>query len=76
MSNIIEFSDDIASGDRIYKVHLDQRSLATVKLDKFDRALLDDIENGEKSGTPIADKLLGLETLVRRIEEQSEGEKK
>lgn len=69
MSNYIEVMDDIDG--KTYRVHLDTKSLRTVKLDPMDEALLDDIEHGEPSKTPLADKLLGLETIVRRIEEQS-----
>lgn len=71
MSNYIEVSDDIDMTGRTYTIHLDNISLAKVKLNKFDQALFDDIEHDKPSKTPLADKLLGLETLVRRIEEQS-----
>lgn len=71
-SSSIRFTENIDS--RTFELRLDldisSADLASVNLSDFDRALLDDIENGIPSNTPIADKLLGLETLVRRIEEQ------
>jgi hypothetical protein len=70
MSNYLEVQDDIGNTGRTHKLHLDGTSLAMVNLDNLDRALLDDIDHGKPSKTPLADMLLGLETLVRRIEEQ------
>ena len=56
---------------RTYEIFIPEVKIAMVNLSNFDKALLDDIKNGKKSNTPIADVILGLETLVRRIEEQS-----
>lgn len=70
MSSTYEWTDDIATGDRIINIRLTKADMATAKLTRFDYALFDDIQNGEKSNTPLADQLLGLETLVRRIEEK------
>ena len=67
----LEVQDDIAQGGRTFKLYIPQEDFVTVKLDRFDQALLDDIDHGEPSNTPIADRLLGLETLVRRIEQQT-----
>lgn len=65
----IEFSDDIPTGDRTIVIKLARADMQRVNLTKFDQMLFDDIQNGEPSNTPMADQLLGLETLVRRIEE-------
>lgn len=65
----IEYTDDIPTGDRIINIRLSKADMALANYSRFDRALLDDIENGEPSNTPMADKLLGLEIMVRRIEE-------
>ena len=66
-----EWIDDPITGDRTIIIKLTKMDMARAKLTKFDHLLLDDIKNGEASRTPLADQLLGLETLVRRIEEQS-----
>ena len=65
----IEFTDDIATGTRTITIKLTKADMVSANLTKFDHALFDDIQNGDPSNTPIADQLLGLETLVRRIEE-------
>ena len=65
----IEFMDDFPTGDRIINIKLTKRDLMKAKLTKWDYLLFDDIQNGKKSATPLADQILGLETLVRRIEE-------
>ena len=64
-----EYTDDISTGNRIITIVLTRNDMMNAKLTKFDYALFDDIQNGEKSNTPMADQLIGLETLVRRIEE-------
>jgi len=64
----LEWTDDIITGDRIIKICLAKTDLATAKFDRFDYALFDDIDNGEPSDTPMADILLGIETMMRRIE--------
>lgn len=54
-----------------YKITIPMLNLVGVKLDHIDRALLDDINSGVASNTPVADVLLGLQTLVYRIEQQT-----
>lgn len=66
-----EVQDYIPEGYRVYTLTIPSERLAQVNLSEFDQALLNDVEHGEPSSTPIADALLGLETLVKRIEEQS-----
>lgn len=68
MKSYYEWSDDVATGDRIIKIRLNKIEMASAKIDDFDRLLFDDIQNGEPSNTPLADQLLGLETLVRKME--------
>lgn len=68
MKSYLECTDDFATGDRIIMIRLAKKEMAMAKLDSFDYALFDDIENGEPSNTPMADQLLGLETLVRKME--------
>ena len=65
----IEVSEDIESNSKVYKVVVSASDYTEAKLTQADYALLDDIDNGEPSSTPLADKLLGLEMIVRRIEE-------
>lgn len=76
MGSTFEWTDDISTGDRIINIRLTMSDMASAKLTPFDYALFDDIQNGEKSDTPMADQLLGLETLVRRIEETAAQHKK
>ena len=65
----IEASEDIENNRKIYKVVVSASDFTDAKLTPGDYLLLDDIENGETSDTPLADQLLGLEMIVRRIEE-------
>ena len=64
-----EWYDDPATGGRTIVIMLDKADIASAKLTKFDLMLFDDINNDNPSSTPLADQLIGLETLVRRIEE-------
>lgn len=65
----IEVYDNVSDMSRTITVHIGRKDWMKAKLTKFDEALFDDIQNGEPSKTPLADQLLGLETLMRRIEE-------
>lgn len=65
----IEVSEDFEKNSKTYKVVISASDYTAAKLTPADYALLDDIENGEPSNTPLADQLLGLEMIVRRIEE-------
>lgn len=49
-----------------FRIVISESDMRRAKLDLFDRAL---IEECSKPGTSAADVLLGLETIVRRIEE-------
>jgi hypothetical protein len=53
----------------VYELRISGGELMRARLTDFDRALLHDIEHGPASGAPVADRLLGLEMLARRIEE-------
>lgn len=68
MESYLEWTDDVTTGDRLVRMRLKKREMAMAQLDGFDFMLFDDIKNGEPSDTPIADQLLGLETLVRKME--------
>ncbi len=68
----VEWMDDVATGDRIVNIRIAKADKSLATLTDFDQLLFDDIENGEPSNTPMADQLLGLETLVRRIEEATQ----
>lgn len=70
--SMLSVTDSI--GGRTFTLHLTTTDLASVKLTQFDHALLNDIDNGPPSNTPIADKLLGVEMIVRRIEEQRDND--
>lgn len=61
--------DDVERGLTVYTLELSNHDFERANLTNFDRALLRDIEHGPESTTPIADQLLGLETIVSRIEE-------
>jgi len=63
---ILQWKDELETGDKVIKLRITASELKTVSLTDFDRALLTDCE---KKGTTIADHILGLETLCRRIEE-------
>ena len=52
----------------IYTLTIPSRDMVQVKLYPHDRLLLNEIEKSNK----ISDKLLGLEMLCRRIEEERE----
>jgi hypothetical protein len=56
-----------ADGDILFSGEVSASDFANLKLDHFDRALLDDC--GSKDGS-AADWLLALEMLFRRISEQ------
>lgn len=59
--------DDLTT---FYTLEITDSEWLHVKLDEHDRALLQDIEKGPVSDTPVADILMGLETLARRMEER------
>lgn len=65
----IQVYEDYQSNSTVYKITIPKYEYNMAKLSPIDYALLDDIDNGEPSSTPLADKLLGLEMIVRRIEE-------
>lgn len=59
---------DPATGDFHMMLKIDQLEIMCAKLTDFDRALFRECEESKS----IADKLLALETMARRIEEQQE----
>lgn len=65
----LEASDDIDGGGRTYRLHIAYGDQIRAKYSEFDHALFHDVDHGPPSTTPIADRLLALETMVRRIEE-------
>lgn len=70
MSNTtLEYFEDFTRNCKVYTVTVDARDFTMAKLTPMDYALLEDIENGKPSDTPLADRLLGLGMIVRRIEE-------
>lgn len=68
-STRLETYEDFGRNAKVYKVTISAVDYTLAQFSQFDYALLDDIDNGEPSSTPLADKLLGLEMIVRRIEE-------
>lgn len=52
--------------DIIYKLTISELEMSSIKLDKFDRRLVGELLFEESQ---IADKLLALELITRRIEE-------
>jgi hypothetical protein len=69
MSTIMEWTDDIATGDRVIVIRLSKVDMASAKYDNFDKALFEDIDSDPEA--TISDRLLGLETMVRRIEQSA-----
>ena len=62
----IEITENIETNTRIATLTFDAFEIENVKLDKLDRLLLAECEKSRS----VADKLLMLECLARRIEEQ------
>lgn len=63
----IVVSEDFDSGDEIIVIRIPRTDLLTVSLDKFDQMLVKECDGPDAK---LSDRLLGLETLIRRIEEQ------
>jgi len=63
---ILQWYDEIVTGDKVIKLKITEEELMKASLDKFDRLLLADCE---KKGSTISDRILGLVTLCRKIEE-------
>ena len=57
--------ENIETNERIYEVRLPLAELAAARLSRFDQLLLAECDRS----TQVSDKVLGLETLVRRAEE-------
>ena len=70
----IESYDDPSRTEMVYTIHIAAKDYVTANFTKFDHLLFDDIDHGKSSDTPLADKLLGLETIVRRIEKANRKE--
>lgn len=69
MSTELETYEDFEHNCKVYKITISASDYTTAELTAFDYALLHDIDHGKPSDTPMADQLLGLEMIVRRIEE-------
>lgn len=65
----LEVQDDIGGTGMTYRMHISRVDYMMANFTEFDDALLHDIDHGKPSDTPMADLLLGLEMIVRRIEE-------
>lgn len=76
MSTTLETHEDFERNCKVYTITVDAYDYTTARLSErlsdLDYALLEDIDKGAPSTTPMADKLLGLEMIVRRIEEAAE----
>ena len=62
-----DVSYNLQKNKRTYTLSIDDANIIECRLSKFDRLL---IEKCEESMF-VADKLLGLETIIRRIEEEN-----
>ena len=62
----IEWRDEFETGDKVIKLRITATEMQRVHLDRFDRLLLNDCGGPNAS---ISDRILGLETLCRRIEQ-------
>lgn len=62
-----EQSHKVVTDERVYTLTLTGSEMTAVELHEFDKLLLRECETSGK----ISDKLLALETIVRRIEEAS-----
>lgn len=65
----LEISSSPSTGDKQYILTLSQSELASFTLNEMDQALIDECFNAPDS--TIADKLLGLQTIAFRIEQQN-----
>lgn len=68
MTAIYEHRDHSAC-TTVIVVEISDKDVMWADFTDFDFALWKDITDGPPSDTPLADRLLGLETLMRRIEE-------
>lgn len=59
--------DDNKNWEKVYVLRIPMDELAKIKLDTFDNALIDSIN--KQSPISIADTLLGLELICRKIEQ-------
>lgn len=71
MTTKLTAQDSVNGLERVFTLRVNKAEWAAAKFDNFDLALIQDIEHGRPSETPLADELLGLETVVRRIEESA-----
>ena len=62
----IEVTQDLSSLEQRYLIAIPYSEWVRAKIYPTDRVLFDECDKSEK----LSDKLLGLETLVRRIEER------
>lgn len=75
-SSYILQRDNMAGNELIIEIHISKVDYVAAKFTDLDHALLYDVEHGSPSNTPLADQLLALETIVKRIEEASLTSKK
>ena len=62
-----EMQENIERSARSYLLRISDAEFSSMLLSKFDRLLIDECDGSEK----ISDKLLALETIVRRIEDRT-----
>jgi len=61
----LEWQEEIETGDMVIKLRITRAELEAVRLNKSDRALMEECDN---KNAIIADHILSLEVLCRRIE--------
>lgn len=61
----LKWRRELETKELVVELRITPKDMVEVELDKFDRLLLTDCES---SGASIADRILGLVTLCRRIE--------
>jgi hypothetical protein len=62
----LEFHTELETGDDVITLRITRADQQTVLLNDFDRLLLSECS---KDNASIADRILGLETLCRRIQD-------
>lgn len=67
MSIVIETYEEAGLNERVFKVRIGLREYMDVEFSEFDELQLKSPKSKE---TPLADQLLDLELIVRRMEEQ------
>lgn len=64
---IFQMTEDLANGERTYTLKVNDYELLMATLERYDRMFIAECESSGR----VSDKLLALETIARRIEENA-----